>query len=285
MKLFRFLCFLSILIGTFFLGATFFLFTNHWIDISVLEHYNPGRPSIVLDDEGNEWTRFQLDRRKPVSLDQMPPHLINAFVAAEDWTFFSHYGLSIKCIVRSILKNVYYGRKVQGGSTITQQLVKLLFFDSEKTWTRKLKEQLYALIIEQQFTKEQILEIYLNHVYFGCGIYGVEAASKRFWGKSVSDLTIDQAASLAAVWFIPCPAFVAITVARLRRPVLDRSSSISATRWRRSWNRSAATRRSFRRPRNMSWKRSARWPSNRVSWPAMPPASCSSARECFAPAT
>ena len=223
MSIVRFFCFVSILIGTFFVGATFFLFTNHWIDISVLEHYNPGRPSIVLDDEDTEWAQFQLDRRKPVSLNQMPQHLINAFVAAEDWTFFSHYGLSIKSIFRSIAKNLYYGRKVQGGSTITQQLVKLLFLDSEKTFTRKLKEQLYALIIEQQFTKEQILEIYLNHVYFGCGIYGVEAASQRFWGKSVSDITIDQAASLAAIIRNPaqyCPLLYPLSNERRRNIML-----------------------------------------------------------------
>ena len=223
MNIFRFFGFLLIIFGTFIFGAIFFLFTNHWIDVSGLEHYNPGKPSLVLDDEGNEWTRFELDRRKPISLEKMPPHLINAFIAAEDWSFFSHYGLSIKSIIRSVIANIASGRKVQGGSTITQQLVKLLFFDSKKTFTRKLKEQLYALIIEQQFTKEQILEIYLNHVYFGCGIYGVEAECQRFWGKTVTNITIDQAVCLATIIRNPaqyCPLLNPLSNERRRNVML-----------------------------------------------------------------
>ena len=181
------------------MGAVFYLFTNHWIDVSVLETYDPGKPAIVLDENGQEWARFQLDRREPVPINKMPSHLINAFIAAEDWQFFSHAGISWKGIIRSTLVNLYNRRKVQGASTITQQLVKLLFFDSAKTFSRKVKEQLYAIIIEQQFSKHQILEIYLNHVYFGCGIYGVQAASHRFWDKKVEDISIDEAASLAAI--------------------------------------------------------------------------------------
>lgn len=180
-------------------GGLFFIVKHHVVDLSALEQYNPSRPSILLDNEGNEWARFELDRRKPVVLEKMPSHLINAFVAAEDWKFFSHSGISIKGIIRSIFVNIYYGTKKQGASTITQQLVKLLFFNTKKTFKRKIKEQLYAFFVEQQFSKEQILQTYLNHLYFGCGIYGVEAASQRFWGKSVSDLTLDESATLAAV--------------------------------------------------------------------------------------
>ncbi len=190
------------------LGAFFFIIHNHIIDFSMLEHNNPGRPSILLDDEGNEWARFQLDRREPIKFDQMPEHLINTFIAAEDWDFFNHSGISWKGIIRSILVNVYYGRKVQGASTITQQLVKLLFFDSQKTFKRKIKEQLCALLIERQFTKKQILQTYLNNVYFGCGIYGVEAASQRFWSKHAHELSVDEAAVLAGVIRSPgryCP--------------------------------------------------------------------------------
>jgi penicillin-binding protein 1A len=191
-----------------FIGAAFFLFTTTWIDVSMLERYNPGRPTIVLDDEGNEWTRFALDRREPIALTQLPQHLIEAFLSAEDWGFFSHCGISWRGIVRSTIINLYHGRKAQGASTITQQLVKLLFFDGSKTFSRKLKEQLYALIIEQQFTKHQILEIYLNHVYFGCGIYGVEAAAQRFWGISAAHVSIAQSATLAGIICNPahyCP--------------------------------------------------------------------------------
>jgi penicillin-binding protein 1A len=129
--------------------------------------------------------RFQLDKRNPFNINKIPQHLINAFIATEDWSFFKHSGLLWKGIIRSILYNIYYRRKVQGASTITQQLIRLLFFDIKKRCNRKIKEQIYALLVEQQFTKLQILEAYLNHVYFGCSIYRVEAASQRFWKKSV----------------------------------------------------------------------------------------------------
>jgi len=181
------------------LGALFYTLEQPWVDFSRLEHYNPGKPTILLDNAGNEWARFQLDRRQVISLQQMPKHLINAFVAAEDWQFFTHGGISIKGIIRSVLINIYNKRIVQGASTITQQLVKLLFLNAEKSFKRKIKEQFVALMVERQFTKEQILETYLNHVYFGSGIYGVEAAAQRFWGKQSKDLCLDQAAILAAI--------------------------------------------------------------------------------------
>ena len=123
-----------------------------------------------------------------------------------------------------MLVNLYNGRKVQGASTITQQLVRLLFFDAKKTFSRKLKEQLYALLVEQQFTKEQILEAYLNHAYFGCGIYGVQAASQRFWGKRAADLTIDEAATLAGIVQLPegyCPLGYPLSAQKRRDIVLS----------------------------------------------------------------
>ncbi|MCL5875932.1 MAG: transglycosylase domain-containing protein, partial [Candidatus Dependentiae bacterium] len=131
----------------FFFGIFFFVMNQMIIDFSSLNVYNAGKPSILLDDEGNEWARFQIDYREPVALENLPPHLIQAFIAAEDWQFFSHTGISIKGIIRSTLVNIYHGRKMQGASTITQQLVKLIFFNSKKTFKRKLLEQLYAVLI------------------------------------------------------------------------------------------------------------------------------------------
>lgn len=180
-------------------GALIFVLHSRCVDFSVLENYNPGQPSILLDDTGKEWGRFQLDRRKFVSLDIMPQSLLHAFLATEDHKFYKHNGLSIRGICRSVFVNVYHGKKVQGASTITQQLVRLLFFDAKKTFVRKVKEQIFALLVEFQFTKNQILETYLNHVYFGHGIYGVQAAAQRFWNKNVQDLTLDEAAVLAAM--------------------------------------------------------------------------------------
>jgi len=203
------ICSTSLLsIGIILSGGLFFLATHKWIDFSALEQYNPGKPSIVLDDEDQEWTRFEIDKRAPIQLKQVPPHLINAFLAAEDHHFFDHGGISIKGSIRSALVNITHGRIVQGASTITQQLVKLLFFNAQRTFKRKIKEQIFALLVEQQFTKEQILETYLNHIYLGCGIYGIEAAAQRFWGKHACDVTIDEAAILAGIVRSPenyCP--------------------------------------------------------------------------------
>jgi len=205
------------------MGALFFFVHNTVIDLSVLEQYNPGKPTILLDDQGIEWARFALDRRLPISLQQMSPHLIHAFVAAEDHAFFQHQGISWKGILRSICINIYHGKIVQGASTITQQLVKLLFTDSKRTFMRKIKDQLFALVVEQQFSKEHILQTYLNHVFFGFGIYGVEAASQRFWGKSAAEISLDQAAVLAGIVKNPshyCPLKYPLSSQKRRNVVL-----------------------------------------------------------------
>lgn len=180
-------------------GAFVFVLQSRCVDFSILENYNPGQPSILLDDNGKEWGRFQLDRRKFVPIKEMPSSLLNAFLATEDHDFFAHHGLSLRGIVRSTAVNIYHGKKVQGASTITQQLVRLLFFETKKTFKRKIKEQIFALLVEFQFTKKQIFETYLNHVYFGHGIYGVQAAAQRFWDKNVKDLNLDEVALLAGM--------------------------------------------------------------------------------------
>ena len=216
---------LIIVTSAFLCGALFFVINSHTIDFSILAQYNSARPSLLFDDEGNEWGRFQLDRRDPVDGARLPQHVINAFIAAEDWDFFSHSGISWKGIIRSIVVNIYYGRKAQGASTITQQLVKLLFFDSQKTFTRKIKEQLYALLVEQQLTKEQILYTYLNNVCFGCGIYGVEAASQRFWSKHAHEISVEQACTLAGIIRSParyCPLLYPLSAQKRRDIILGK---------------------------------------------------------------
>jgi penicillin-binding protein 1A len=222
----RLLKIIFVLIGvslTFVGGALFFMLHHQTIDFAALEHQDSGSPSVLLDIHGKEWGRFQLDRRAPIPLDQMSVHIVNAFIATEDWAFFKHSGISWKGIVRSMVYNVYYGRKVQGASTITQQLVRMLFLNAKKTFLRKIVEQWYAILVEQQFTKEQILQTYLNNVYFGCGIYGVQAASQRFWGKSADSLTIDEAATLAGIVRSPgnyCPLTFPLSSQKRRNVVL-----------------------------------------------------------------
>jgi penicillin-binding protein 1A len=210
---------------SFLCGIFFFISHHHTIDFTILSSYDSKKSTLVVDDEGNEWTRFQFDKRDPVDEAAIPAQVINAFVAAEDWHFFSHHGISWKGIIRSLFINIYYGRKAQGASTITQQLVKLLFFDAQKTFSRKIKEQLYAILVEQQFTKEQIIQTYLNHVCFGCGIYGIEAASQRFWNKHAHDLSLDEAATLAGIIRSParyCPLMYPLSAEKRRNVILGK---------------------------------------------------------------
>lgn len=125
--------------------------------------------------------------------------MVNAFIATEDHKFFSHSGISIKGILRLLALNLYHRRIVGGGSTITQQVARSLFLSRKQTVLRKIREAFISFQLERHFTKKQILELYLNNIYFGRGIYGVEAACQRFWKKSIAKLSINEAATLAAV--------------------------------------------------------------------------------------
>lgn len=208
MRIIQIVATIFILFGAFIIGGVFFIARHPWVDFSVLARYQQGNPSIVLDDQGKELFRFQVEKNEPIRLEQVPPHVIQAFLAAEDRNFYQHGGISWKGIIRSCLANIIRGRKAQGASTITQQLVKLLFFDLTKTYSRKIKEQFLSMVAEQQFSKDQILETYLNHINFGYGIYGIEAASRRFWSKHVEELSIEEGALLAGIIRSPnnyCP--------------------------------------------------------------------------------
>lgn len=217
--------FVSLLMVSMLFGSLCYILHAKVIDLSSLQQESNGKPSILLDEDGKEWGRFQLDKRKFMLLESIPNHVIEAFLSTEDRNFFHHPGISFRGIVRSMLVNLYHGRKVQGASTITQQLVRLLFFDSVKTFRRKIKEQIYSVLIERQCSKEQILETYLNNVYFGYGIYGVQAASQRFWGKNIQDVSIDQAALLAAIMRSPqkyCPIHAPVN-SKNRRDIILKS--------------------------------------------------------------
>src|SRR5271165_1745521 len=134
-----------------------------------------------------------------VPLKELPPYLPKAFVAIEDRRFYHHFGVDPLGLTRAALANVLRRHVSQGGSTITQQLAKNLFLTQERTLMRKLQEVVLALWLEHKFTKDQILEIYLNRVYFGSGAYGVEAACQRYYGKSARQATLAEAAMLAGL--------------------------------------------------------------------------------------
>ena len=134
-----------------------------------------------------------------VSLKDLPPYLPKAFIAIEDRRFYSHYGIDPVGIARAVVANILHRGVSQGGSTLTQQLAKNLFLTQERTMARKLQEVELALWLERKHSKNEILELYLNRVYFGSGAYGVEAASQRYFGKSAKNVTVAEAAMLAGL--------------------------------------------------------------------------------------
>src|SRR5262245_55195754 len=138
-----------------------------------------------------------------VPIDFLPPHLIDAVVATEDRRFFEHWGVDLAGVMRALLTNLRLGRLVQGGSTISQQLAKNLFLGPERTLSRKLGELVLALWLEFRLSKRDILELYLNRVYFGAGAYGVEAAAHRLFDKSAQALNLGESAVLAGLLKAP----------------------------------------------------------------------------------
>ena len=134
-----------------------------------------------------------------VALKDLPPYLPKAFIAIEDRRFYSHYGVDPIGIARAAVTNVLHRGVSQGGSTLTQQLAKNLFLTQERTLQRKLQEVELALWLERKHSKTEILELYLNRVYFGSGAYGVEAAAQRYFGKSARNVTVAEAAMLAGL--------------------------------------------------------------------------------------
>ena len=125
-----------------------------------------------------------------IHLNEVPPYLPKAFVAIEDRRFYSHYGIDPIGIARALSRNLIGRGGMQGGSTLTQQLAKNLFLTQERTMSRKIQEAILALWLEHKYSKDQILELYLNRVYFGSGAYGVEAASQKYFGHSARSLSL-----------------------------------------------------------------------------------------------
>ncbi len=213
-----------IIVTAFVCGIWLFISTIPPVDFTLLEHnYGNTIGTQVLDTNNNVLWTYSFEYRNAVSFDALPPHLIQAFRAAEDRQFFSHHGISWKGIIRSLLVNAMRGKKAQGASTITQQLVRLLYYGHKKTWLRKIQEQITSLLIEQEYSKEQIFEAYVNTIYLGCGIYGVSTAAWHFWQKEISELTLDEAALIAGIVRHPasyCPLLNSENAGKRRNRVL-----------------------------------------------------------------
>src|SRR5215813_781994 len=167
--------------------------------VTALERFDPSEGSKVYDENDELITEFHVERRLFVPLAQIPKPLRDAIIATEDARFYSHFGVDPTGIGRAIYQNFRHGRIVEGGSTITQQLAKVLFLTPDKSLERKLKEAVLALELERRYSKDRILELYLNQIYFGHGAFGVEAAARTFFGKGVGQLSLPESALLAGL--------------------------------------------------------------------------------------
>lgn len=181
-------------------GAVKTLGMDRWVDFDVYRITGCDRTSIIYDGQSDVVTRLHgVQDRIWVSVSELQPSTVYAFISAEDARFFEHEGVDVIRIAGAIVADIKAGSYVQGASTISQQLIKLSHLTSEKTISRKAEEAALAYEMERQYSKEDILEMYLNYVYFGGGYYGIEAAAEGYFGVHASDLTLDQSAMLAGI--------------------------------------------------------------------------------------
>lgn len=167
--------------------------------VETLKDYRPNIASTVYDDNNEIVDQFFLEDRKIVDINNVPKVVQHAFVSSEDSRFYQHKGFDIKSIFRAMFKNIEAGAIVQGGSTITQQVAKMMYLSPEKKYIRKLKEAILAYKIDKYLAKDQIIGLYLNQIYLGHGTYGIESASQMYFGKSSTDLNLPEAALLAGL--------------------------------------------------------------------------------------
>lgn len=189
--------------GALFAIGSIYLISLDLPNVDSLKDYSPPLSSKILAKNGEVLLEVGVENREVVPLKEIPDTLVKAFVAAEDENFYSHNGIDPQGMLRALIADIKAGGFVQGGSTITQQVAKLLLLSREKSFTRKIKDAILALEIERKFTKEQILYFYLNHIYLGSGFYGVKAAAKGYYKKDLKDLTVAEAALIAGLNVAP----------------------------------------------------------------------------------
>ena len=184
-----------------FIGAGFiyFHFSKDLPDVRKLKDHQPSTITQVYSASDEKIAEFYIEKRIITALEDIPLPLKQATLAVEDSNFYYHFGIDPKAIFRAFITNMKAGHVVEGGSTITQQLTKTMFLSRERTLPRKIKEAILAVRLELVFSKDEILEMYLNQIYYGHGTYGVEAASRTYFGKSVKDLTIAECAMIASL--------------------------------------------------------------------------------------
>jgi penicillin-binding protein 1A len=179
-------------------GAIFFSrFLSALPDVRNLMVAGPSQDITILDDRGRLIARRGLTQGRMVRAEELPSYIPNAFIAIEDRRFRSHFGIDPIGLARAAFQNMLSGHVVQGGSTLTQQLAKNLFLSPSRTFDRKMQEAALAVYLESRYSKNDILTLYLNRVYFGAGVYGLEAAAQKFFGKHASELSLTEAAMVA----------------------------------------------------------------------------------------
>ncbi len=192
---------MSVIVGA--VGGFIVWVLNDLPEIRSLEDYKPLESSFVYSSDGKVLAEFYLERRNFVPHHKIPERVKKAFIAIEDQRFYSHPGVDVIGILRALYKDILSQRIVEGGSTITQQLTKMLFLKPEKSFARKFKEAIIAAQIEKRYTKDEILGMYLNKSYFGTRAYGIEAAAQTYFGKPVADISLSETALLAALQKAP----------------------------------------------------------------------------------
>ena len=212
-------------LGLLFAFSTLWYFSSDLPDYKILANYKPPVSSRVHSGEGQLIAEYALQKRLFIPYDSIPDKVIYSFLSAEDKNFFSHPGIDAKSITRAIIKNLknYFSEKrLEGASTITQQVAKNFLLTSEVSFKRKIKEAILAFRIERAYSKERIMELYLNQIYLGIGTYGVAAASLEYFDKSVNDLSYEEAALLAALPRAPSKynPFKSIEKAKARRNIV-----------------------------------------------------------------
>lgn len=184
---------------TFLFGVYVFAITRNLPDVRQLENWKPPEASVILDYQDKVYNELYVQKRYYVSIDKIPDYVKKAFIATEDKSFYSNPGIDIFGIIRAVFKNIVKMGVAEGGSTISQQLAKNLFLTPEKSISRKIKEMVLAVRLNKVYTKDKILEMYLNQIYLGQGSYGVEAAARTYFGKSISNVNLCEAAVLAGL--------------------------------------------------------------------------------------
>mgnify|MGYP001427748682 CR=1 FL=1 len=222
------LLFSVFILGVFLIFSAFWYFSHDLPDFKKLSNYEPSVLSRVYDDNGQLIAEYSVEKRLFIPYESIPDKVINSFLSAEDKNFFDHPGVDARGVTRAFIRNIsniLQNKRLEGASTITQQVAKNFLLSNEVSLKRKIKEAILAFRIEKTYTKKRILELYLNEIYLGQGTYGVASASLEYFNKSVKELNYNESALLAALPKAPSKynPYKSISLAKKRRDLVLRN--------------------------------------------------------------